>query len=386
MSWLGKARLTVVSLAVAGLALSSTSYGWSAQTATTWPGGSSVSTADGSNVFGSNLSGLSFQSPTVVWAVKNGPGMIYKLLPDGAKWKPSPSSGKALHYSNGNGDPDAEGVVATPDGLFVSTERDNKNDEDSLLKVLRFDPNSTASSLNATGEWNLTPDLPDVDPNGGLEAISWIPDSFLTAHGFRDEHTGAAYSPRSYSGHGTGLYFLGLEDNATIYAYALSLSGSSYTRVATITTGFAGVMDLEFEPETGHLWAECDDTCSGQTKTLDLNAQGKFAVTATYSRPSGMSNLNNEGFTIAPQSTCTSGHKTVLWSDDGNTSQHASAAALSPAPADSTPTHDVPSRCRGSGTALPCGGLERWSSSWVSSSSWSACWWRAGGWSARWSR
>jgi hypothetical protein len=80
-------------------------------------------------------------------------------------------------------------------------------------------------------------------------------------------------------------------------------------------------MDLEFDAATGHLWAVCDDSCSGQTKTLDLNAQGKFAVTATYNRPSGLSNLNNEGFAISP--TCSAGHKTVLWSDDDNTSKHA---------------------------------------------------------------
>jgi hypothetical protein len=327
MSWLGKARLTVVGLAVAGLALASTSYSWAA---TTWPGGSSVSIADGSNVFGTNLSGLSFQSPTVLWAVKNGPSTLYKLAPSGSIWQPN--SSKALHYSNGTGDPDAEGVVSTPDGLLVSTERDNKNKDDSLLKVLRFDPNSSASTLNATGEWDLTRDLPSVDANSGLEGISWIPDTFLTAHAFRDEHTGATYSPAGYPGHGTGLYFVGLEDNGTIYAYALNQSSNSYTRVATITTGFTAVMDLELEPETGHLWAACDDTCQGQTKTLDVNAQGKFAVTATYNRPSGMSNLNNEGFAIAPQSTCTAGHKAVLWSDDNNTSNHALRTGTLPCP------------------------------------------------------
>jgi len=320
MSLPGKARLAAVALAVAGLAVTSTSYSWAA---TTWPGGSAVATADGSDVFGTNLSGLSFQSPSVLWAVQNGPGKAYRLVPDGATWRPDPSGGKTLHYSNGKGEPDAEGVVFTPDGLLAATERDNDNEDDSLLKVLRFDANSSASSLNATSEWDLTSDLPDVDANSGLEGISWIPDTFLTTHGFRDEHTGATYSPGSYPDHGTGLYFVGLEDNGTIYAYALNQSGSGYTRVATITSGFSAVMDLEFEPGTGHLWAACDNSCQGQTKTLDLNAQGKFAVTATYNRPSGMSNLNNEGFAIAPQSTCSSGHKAVVWSDDDNTSKHA---------------------------------------------------------------
>ena len=63
-------------------------------------------------------------------------------------------------------------------------------------------------------------------------------------------------------------------------------------------------MDLEFEPETGHLWAVCDDTCNGRSATLDIaqtgaNA-GKFVVTNVYERPAGMPNLNNEGFAITP--------------------------------------------------------------------------------------
>ncbi|MFC1408143.1 lamin tail domain-containing protein [Streptacidiphilus sp. N1-12] len=292
-----------------------------------WPGGSAVTIADASNVFGENLSGLSFESPSVLWAVDNGPSKLYRLVPNGATWKPDTtggwSSGKALHYPGGSGDPDSEGVVTTPDGMFVSTERDNSHDSTSKPEILRFDATSTASSLNATGEWNLTSDLPSVDANSGLEGVSWIPDSFLTAHGFRDQHTGAAYNPANYANHGTGLYFAGLEANGTVYAYALNLTSGAYTRVATIASGFPAVMDLEFEPATGHLWAACDDTCQGQTATLDINAQGQFALTATYDRPSGMANYNNEGFAIAPQSTCTGGHKPVVWSDDANDGGHA---------------------------------------------------------------
>jgi hypothetical protein len=145
--------------------------------------------------------------------------------------------------------------------------------------------------------------------------------------------------PGSYPGHGTGLYFVGLEDNDAIYAYALNQSTSGYTRVATIASGFPAVMDLEFEPETGHHWAVCDDTCQGQTTTLDLNPQGKFAATATYNRPSGMSNLNNEGFAIAPQSTCSAGHRP-------------SSGPTTATPA-TTPSTQAPCPAQGTGT-LPC--------------------------------
>jgi len=281
-----------------------------------WPGSSAVTVADGSNVFGENLSGLSFESPSVLWAVDNGPGKLYRLVPNGSIWTPDTSngweSGKALHYADGSGDPDAEGVVTTPDGMFVSTERDNNNNGKSLPEILRFDTSSTASSLNATATWNLTSDLPSLPANSGPEGISWIPDTFLTAHGFHDEHTGTAYDPASYPDHGSGLFFVGLEDNGTIYAYALNETSGAYTRVATISSGFPAVMDLEFEPATGHLWAVCDDTCDGRA-----------SLTHTYDRPTGMSDYNNEGFAIAPQTACASGSKPVVWSDDSNDGGHA---------------------------------------------------------------
>ncbi|MFD8495569.1 hypothetical protein [Amycolatopsis sp. NPDC059657] len=323
--------IALLSIAAAGLAVVP-----SAEAATLkWPGSSSVTTADSSNVFGQNLSGLSFESAGVLWAVRNGPGTLYRLVPNGTgKWRTDTTggwgSGKSLSYADGAGDPDAEGVVATPDGIFVSTERDGDDDGTSLLKILRYDRASTASSLDATAEWDLTDDLPEVGDNDGLEAISWIPDSFLTAHGFYDEKTKAKYNPANYANHGSGLYFVGLEDNGTIYAYALNQAGDGYTRVATIASGASTIMELTFEPEAGRLWAVCDNNCSGRSNTLQINAQGKFAVTATYNRPSGMANLNNEGFAIAPQSACSSGSKPVVWADDGNTSSHAQRTGTLP--------------------------------------------------------
>jgi len=202
----------------------------------------------------------------------------------------------------------------------VATERDNDNSGTSASKILRFDTSGSATSLNATAEWNLPSDLPSVAANSGLEGVSWIPDSFLTAHGFIDEHTGSAYNPATYAGHGTGLFFAGLEANGTVYGYALT-TGGTYTRVATVSSGLAGVMDLEFEASTGHLWAVCDDTCSGKSTTLDVNAQGHLSITHVHDRPTGLSNYNNEGFAISP--TCTSGHKQTLWSDDSNDGGHA---------------------------------------------------------------
>ncbi|WP_410664081.1 hypothetical protein [Amycolatopsis sp. lyj-84] len=290
-----------------------------------WPGGSAVMNVDDSDVLGGNMSGLSFQGADVLWAVKNGPGTLYRLVRNGTTWRPDTangwSSGKALRYRNGKGDPDAEAVVATPDGVVTATERDGDNSKKSALKVLRYDVSGAAKTLTAKAEWDLTADLPKVSANDGLEAVSWIPDSALTAKGFVDERTKAPYNPATYPGHGTGLYLVGLESNGMIYAYALDQAGGKYTRVASFASGLDSIMELEYEASNGKLWAVCDDNCSGNSTTLSVGPQGKFAVTDTFNRPSAMPNYNNEGFAISP--TCERGGKQVVWADDGNEGGHA---------------------------------------------------------------
>jgi hypothetical protein len=65
-----------------------------------WPGGSSVSTADGSNVFGEDMSGL-YQEGGVLWAAQNS-GQLWRLVRNGSGWTPDTangwSKGKALPY------------------------------------------------------------------------------------------------------------------------------------------------------------------------------------------------------------------------------------------------------------------------------------------------
>ena len=118
------------------------------------------------------MSGLVYQAsgtgaPGVLWAVKNGPGTLYRLLWNGTVWTPDTANGwangKALHYPDGTGDPDAEGVTITgagPDGGHLRLDRAQQRRQ----RVSR--PRSSASTragghlLTATGEWNLTADLP----------------------------------------------------------------------------------------------------------------------------------------------------------------------------------------------------------------------------------
>ncbi len=108
-----------------------------------------------------------------------------------------------------------------------------------------------------------------------------------------------------------------------IYAYALDHTAGGFTRVATISSGQAGVMDLQFDRDSNDLWSICDDTCQGRSVVLRIDTTGKFTVARRYERPAGMPNLNNEGFAIAPASQCVSNAKPVFWSDDSETDGHA---------------------------------------------------------------
>lgn len=320
-----------------------------------WPGGAEVTTVDVAGQLGEdNVSGLAYEAgrdgaPDVLWAVRNGPSTLYRLLWDGAAWKPDTAdgwgAGKALRYPAGNGDPDAEGVTlvagSSASGVYVSTERDNTVKSTSRPEVLRLDVTGTAPTLTATTEFDLTADLPAVEPNKGLEAITWVPDAALVAKGLRDQGTGAAYDPKTHPGHGDGLFLVGLEADGSVRAYALDATGG-YSKVSTFSSGLTGVMDLEWEPETQLLWAECDDTCGGRTATLDVGAGGAFAVTATYERPAGLPDVNDEGFAIAPQSSCVDGRKPVFWSDDSATDGHSLRAGTLRCTAPGTPTPGTP--------------------------------------------
>ena len=297
-----------------------------------WPGDQNVQTADPAGVLGGNMSGLFYDGPTVLWAAKNGVGSLYRLILNGDIWTPDPgddwgNDGKPVLYKDGTGEPDAEGVTVVNEGatraFYVSAERNNAANGISRLSVLKFNVNQAGATLTATREWNLTAALPPVGPNLGLEGITWIPDTFLVANNFFDEHSNSPYNPASYAGHGTGLFFVGVEGTGSIHAFALN-DDESFVLIATFSSGFPGVMDLTFDADTGNLWAVCDNTCGGQSAVLKIDATTqRFTVVRKFERPSTMPNLNNEGFALAPVSECVGGQRAVFWADDSNTGGHA---------------------------------------------------------------
>jgi len=292
-----------------------------------WPGSASVVTLEAVDDFESDLSGLTYESPGVLWAVNNLSAKLFRLAKGDAKYTLTGNdgwaSGKRLRFPDGQGVPDAEGVTlgaTSAAGLYVSSERNLNEAEVSRLSVLRYDivAGGEGTTLTATHEWNLTALLPVVQPNAGLEAITWVADTWLTTHGFVDESQSKPYAPSDYGEHGDGMFVVGVEQTGKMYGLALNHTTGVATLLAEIPTPLEGVMGLETDRDSGELWAYCDDTCGNQAAVLALAPSGKFELKRRFHAPAGLPGSNNEGIALAPDRECSGGLKPFFWTDDAD--------------------------------------------------------------------
>ena len=295
-----------------------------------WPGSAEVRVLDTTPTFLEDSSGLDVQETkegAFLWAVDNGEGRIWKteVHADGtfsqvAGWE----SGKRVRFQKdasnpGAAGPDTEGITVDGDGfVYVASERDNSAKGVNQNTVLKVDPDAAAGDLVAQQEWDLTALLPAVGANLGMEAVQWVPDSALDGALF-DVNTGAAYDSKDYAGHGDGLFFVAVEDNGHVYAFALAADGAA-TLVSEISPGLAGVMALDYDSVLGVLWAVCDDGCQGRSAQITLNGTATPGV-SHFARPASMPDINNEGFATAPASLSVDGQRPVWWFADGFASE-----------------------------------------------------------------
>ena len=253
-----------------------------------WPGLDTVTAIDGTDEFGAgqatgehtdgNLSGLAYQpgkdgQPGTLWAADNdlnptlgitgpkGAGSINKFVYVDGKWQQDPNDGwsftkdgqtkggKQLHFKDGKGGVDSEGIALIPGengvadpakGVFIGAERDNENKKVPRPSILSYDVTAATSDANgdgaqdltATHEWNLVNALSQFgvqleegdDANLGVEGVTFIPDSVLTAKHFKvnlypDRVT--EYNPDGFGNDYGGLFFVALEKTNAIYAFAL---------------------------------------------------------------------------------------------------------------------------------------------------------------------
>ncbi|WP_435743210.1 lamin tail domain-containing protein [Microbacterium sp. PMB16] len=295
-----------------------------------WPGSADVRVVDSIPTFLEDSSGLDVQETAdgaFLWAVDNGEGRIWKLEAhaDGSVKKVDGwTDGKRVRFQKDAANPaaagpDTEGITIDGGGdVYVASERDNSAKGVNQNVVLKVDPDAAAGDLVAQQEWDLTALLPAVGANLGMEAVQWVPDSALTGALF-DDNTSAAYDPADYAGHGSGLFFVAVEDNGHVYAFALAAGGTA-TLVSEIAPGLTGVMALDYDSVRNSLWAVCDDGCGGRSAEITLNGTAKPGI-AHFARPAGMPDINNEGFATAPASLSVDGQRPVWWFADGFASE-----------------------------------------------------------------
>lgn len=312
---------------------------------TPWPGSADVRVLDDVPTFLEDSSGLDVQETAdgaFLWAVDNGEGRIWKLEAhaDGSVEKVEGwTDGKRVRFQKDAADPgaagpDTEGITVDGDGfVYVASERDNGAKGVNQNIVLKVDPDAAAGDLVAQQQWDLTALLPAVGANLGMEAVQWVPDAALAGKLF-DDNSGAAYDPADYAGHGAGLFFVAVEDNGHVYAFALAADGGA-TLVSEIAPGLTGVMALDYDSVRDVLWAVCDDGCQGRSAEITLNGTAKPGL-AHHARPAGMPDINNEGFATAPASLSVDGQRPVWWFADGFASQSLRTGTL-PGGDDETP-------------------------------------------------
>ncbi|WP_416174880.1 MAG: 5'-nucleotidase [Bifidobacterium crudilactis] len=356
-----------------------------------WKGLSAVTAVDQANSFGAvssdgehtdgNLSGLVYENATrTLWGADNdlnptlgitgpkGAGSINAFVTEGDTLKQRSGNGwsftldglakggKQLHFKNGTGGVDSEGITLmnndTASGIFIGAERDNENKKVPRPSILKYDANSTttdtngdgAQDLTATQEWNLTEALSGAglhfadgdDANLGVEGVAYIPDTYLTAHGFTTID-GQTYRPADYKNSYAGLFLAAIEKNGHIYAFALSdddtvslVQDIDLPQTAT-NAGYSGPRDLIWDAEHQQLLAQGDnDSGTGAKIGTYTLSQGRFALSSLMATPQEVAGQNTEGFAITPDSQCAamqggesgSLYKPVYWSDDGVSNGH----------------------------------------------------------------
>lgn len=309
--------------------------GWDGPIFSGWPADGTVVIASGKDALGANLSGLVYEPasgevPGLLWAVQNRPSKLYRLAPSGQGtvfvsttgdgW----TTGKLLHYPDGNGSPDAEGLTRTDwtsAEIYVVSERDSDVPDVSRPSILRYALAGSKGVVSATHEWTLTGEM-STDPNHGLEGIAWIPDTYLVERGFFDDSAGTSYDPARYPEHGDGLFLVGREDNGTLSAYALDHVAGTQVRIATFPSGQPRSVDLTFDRETGLLWSLCDQRCDGRMALLEIDVEpdsvtaGRFVLRAILAPPEALSSMQNEGIALAPLSECLARQRPFFWADD----------------------------------------------------------------------
>lgn len=268
--------------------------------AISWPGANTVKKCD--VVLSMDVSGLDFADQKL-YAVDNKMGKVWVLERDelgNLEFAPGYEEGKPVRFSqNVDGEiPDTEGITVAGDGLlYLASERDDVSDAGNKSSILQVDIHTEESVLNVRQQWDLTPSLPEVESNKGIEAVEWV--GFAALEGkLWDQVTGAVFDSKLYpDAVAQGVFFTALEDNGHVYGYILKEDGSSI-QVAHIDSQLGMAMALDYDEYENLLWVAADDGGQNRLAQIKLNRMKNPLVTHVLPSKGLNKSANNEGFAI----------------------------------------------------------------------------------------
>jgi hypothetical protein len=280
-----------------------------------WPFADNVRNAVAPGTWGEDMSGLDYAADGTLFAVNNDNAEIFKLLKGtdgmftiGDSWIPT--------YTDGSGQPDAEGITVAGDGaIFLSTERDNLVKGVSRPSVLRVVLGADGSTT--TNEWNLTPVLGALGANAGIEGIEWISDTDAQRLGVKKVPAGSAYNPAEFPGHFGGIFAVAVEQTGDLHLIVLQETGEATILQATKPGPAASVvMGLDWQAGGNALWALCDDACNSASSELAF-VDGVLTVQRDVAAPTTMpAGYTNEGLAIEWCDVNPAAVPTVAWISD----------------------------------------------------------------------
>ena len=283
-----------------------------------WPGANTVKKCD--IVLGMDVSGLDFADEKL-YAVDNNIGQVWVLQRDGLgdlKFAPGFEEGKPVRFQNADGEiPDTEGITVAGDGLlYLASERDDVHDNANKSSILQVDIHTEESTLIVQQQWDLTPSLPKVESNKGIEAVEWV--GFAALEGkLWDQVTNAVFDSKLYpDAVAQGVFFTALEDNGHVYGYILKEDGSSI-QVAHIDSQLGMAMALDYDEYENLLWVAADDGCKNRMVQIKLNRMKNPLVTHVMPSRGLNKSANNEGFAIVQAELTQDDYRSVYRVTDG---------------------------------------------------------------------
>lgn len=271
-----------------------------------------------------NLSGAVWNPVSrTLWLARNaGPAIIWALHDVGGELVlAADEDARAKWLSTGDANfGDLEGLTFASfedtGAVFLLDESDSVISEWDLSEV------GVAQRKRA---WDLTAEMPAPTSYLGAEGLTFVPDRFLEAQGFRDE--GGAIATSRY---GTGgLFFVGHQDEGVVYVFDLDRRSDDYQYLGTFHTRADETAGLEFDASTGMLWVfhggaaltlEATRLSWTEQTSDDGDVRKTFDSVLVYDGPDvpegGSRNL--EGFALMGVEDCVDGRRSAfITTDDG---------------------------------------------------------------------